>query len=304
MSLLFGQKSKFSVFSQEEREELKVKIQALFESIDGSGPPRKGEQRSYRDGEIDRDEFRQLRWEQIEEILGEEVMRKRFIDVNNDGKLDMEDVWLQLDTNEDSKITPLEFLHECLGEAFVYPEDAKEAYDVYRDQEFHLPVPQLGNALRALGLNPSELEVMMIVNKYDTNADGYIDPDEWKSIVEDILHFPKDDRDRLRDAFTLLAKNQRDANGDPSISTEELVFVRYSTAILVLILLHSTAAHIHQPVRVTWCAAVHVYSSNRLDCRLQWSDEVFIGGGIYSGGCWGYMWWIMCRRKQHMYGRC
>eukprot|EP00041_Stephanoeca_diplocostata_P012227 m.204024 g.204024 ORF g.204024 m.204024 type:complete len:288 (+) comp18869_c0_seq1:238-1101(+) len=225
MSLLFGQKSKFSVFSQEEREELKVKIQALFESIDGSGPPRKGEQRSYRDGEIDRDEFRQLRWEQIEEILGEEVMRKRFIDVNNDGKLDMEDVWLQLDTNEDSKITPLEFLHECLGEAFVYPEDAKEAYDVYRDQEFHLPVPQLGNALRALGLNPSELEVMMIVNKYDTNADGYIDPDEWKSIVEDILHFPKDDRDRLRDAFTLLAKNQRDANGDPSISTEELVFV-------------------------------------------------------------------------------
>lgn len=49
----------------------------------------KGELRSYRDGEIDRDEFKQLRWEQIEEILGEEIMRKRFIDVNNDGKVNL-----------------------------------------------------------------------------------------------------------------------------------------------------------------------------------------------------------------------
>ena len=36
-----------------------------------------------------------------------------------------------------------------------------EAYDILRDQEENLPIGQLGDGLRALGLNPTEVQVMV-----------------------------------------------------------------------------------------------------------------------------------------------
>lgn len=124
-----------------------------------------------------------------------------------------------------------------------------EAYDILRDQEENLPIGQLGDGLRALGLNPTEVQVMVsdaitapvvsgsgsrantaartqeMANKYDTNADGEIDVDEWRSIVKDMLMFRKDDRRVLRDMFATVAKDTRDDKGQPAIATEELVFI-------------------------------------------------------------------------------
>jgi hypothetical protein len=50
---------------------------------------------------------------------------------------------------------------ECLGEAFCTHEEAMEAYDILRDQNENLPIEQLGDGLRALGLNPTEVQVMV-----------------------------------------------------------------------------------------------------------------------------------------------
>lgn len=76
-----------------------------------------------------------------------------------------------------------EFLSECLGEHFVSNYDLLEAFDIFRDQLDAIPVENVGDALRALGFNPTESEVMQYINKYDTNADGHLDLEEWKAIV-------------------------------------------------------------------------------------------------------------------------
>jgi hypothetical protein len=67
--------------------------------------------------------------------------------------------------------------------------------------------------------------VQEMANKYDTNADGEIDTQEWNSIVKDMLIFRKDDRRVLKEMFATVAKDTRDGDGKPAIATEELVFI-------------------------------------------------------------------------------
>jgi Ca2+-binding EF-hand superfamily protein len=62
-----------------------------------------------------------------------------------------------------------------------------------------------------------------MANKYDDNADGSIDREEWKKIVGDMMKFPKDDRKTLMKAFEKVAKGGKGAQAQ--ISTEELVYV-------------------------------------------------------------------------------
>ena len=54
-------------------------------------------------------------------------------------------------------------------------EAALEAFDILRDQDPNLSVEKVGDALRAIGYNPTDSEVMDLVNKFDTNADGEIE---------------------------------------------------------------------------------------------------------------------------------
>jgi hypothetical protein len=73
-------------------------------------------------------------------------------------------------------------------------------------------------------MNPTEQQVMDLANKYDTNADGVLDRDEWKSIVDDMMKFPRVNRQNLKRAFEKVAKGQGQG-AEAEISTEELVFV-------------------------------------------------------------------------------
>jgi hypothetical protein len=97
-------------------------------------------------------------------------------------------VWMKLDTNSDSTLTvrrpsllctrggqnnfgsylislapgylqPEEFLAECLDESYCSMAEAMEAYEIIRDQHDELPVENLGDAIRAIGLNPTSQQV-------------------------------------------------------------------------------------------------------------------------------------------------
>jgi len=96
---------------------------------------------------------------------------------------------------------------------------AMEAFDILRDQEDNLSVEKVGEALRAIGFNPTDAEVMDLVNKFDTNADGEISKAEWEEMVKDMDQFPKDNEEDIKNAFAVVAK------GDPTISTAELTFI-------------------------------------------------------------------------------
>merc|ERR1719231_697519 len=98
-------------------------------------------------------------------------------------------------------------------------EAALEAFDILRDQDPNLSVEKVGEALRAIGYNPTDAEVMDLVNKFDTNADGEISKAEWEEMVKDMDQFPKDNEEDIKNAFAVVAK------GDPTISTAELTFI-------------------------------------------------------------------------------
>lgn len=172
-------------------------------------------------GGIDRKTFNEkLSWEKLEEILGADRMKERFSDLTGDGIVNMDDVWLQLDTNMDSTISIEEFVSECLGEPFFTEEDAEEVYDIYRDQEVTMPIDALGDALAALGLNPTAAEIDEITTEYDTNADGFIDQQEWAQILRGMKKPEyKADRSKAREYFRVIAKD------NSYISSEELTFI-------------------------------------------------------------------------------
>eukprot|EP00037_Helgoeca_nana_P006215 m.57546 g.57546 ORF g.57546 m.57546 type:complete len:275 (-) comp17105_c0_seq1:94-918(-) len=217
----------FPEFNQEERKVARDQLIALFKSKDGKSSQANAHNgiKEARDNELSQAEFETIEWSEIESIIGTGIMNHRFKDLDGDNKITMRDVWLKLDSNQDSTVTPDEFMAECLGEAFCTHEEAMEAYDILRDQNENLPIEQLGDGLRALGLNPTEVQVMEMANKYDTNADGEIDTQEWNSIVKDMLIFRKDDRRVLKEMFATVAKDTRDGDGKPAIATEELVFI-------------------------------------------------------------------------------
>eukprot|EP00040_Diaphanoeca_grandis_P037450 m.244079 g.244079 ORF g.244079 m.244079 type:complete len:261 (-) comp33822_c0_seq1:4953-5735(-) len=178
---------------------------------------------------IDRETFKsKLTWQILEDILGQERMKSRFTDLDGDGKVDMDDVWLQLDTNADSTITVEEFVSECLGEPYFTPEDAEEVYGIYRDQEEEMPIEALGDALSALGLNPTEAELSEIKTEYDTNADGKIDLEEWATILKKMAQpVYKADRAMAREYFQIIAKD------NDFIQTDELTFVAKNLGVIL-----------------------------------------------------------------------
>lgn len=130
----------------------------------------------------------------------------------------MEDFWNLLRAHSDSTITVDEFVCDCFGEVYIDPLDAKEIYDVYRDQNEYMPTTAIGDAIRALGFNPTEAEAQDIANKCDINADGVIEPHEWELVLKD-LKIKQDVQSDAKLNFDIVAK------ATDSIPTTELMFV-------------------------------------------------------------------------------
>lgn len=204
-------------FDDDKRESALRELRAVFKTVSSQKGSFLGDARA---NEVSRAEFKKLNWADLEKIMGKDIMRERFPDAGNN----LDAAWLLLDTNKDSSITPEEFFHECLNETYCSHVEAMEAYDILRDQNEELPVADLGNAIRAIGLNPTEQQVQEMIIKYDTNSDGVLDREEWSAIVDDMMKFPKDDRKTLLNAFEKVSKG-KGKGVDSEISTDELCFV-------------------------------------------------------------------------------
>lgn len=116
-------------------------------------------------------------------------------------------------------------------------------------------VSLIKKALRAIGYNPSEVQVMDIVNKYDVNADGKIDNGEWKQICNSLSQNLGADYDEkliadIKENFQLLAK------GQSTISTSE-----YETNG------HQTSAYTHIHTRAQTC--IHIISRAQGHCFVE-----------------------------------
>ncbi|KAH7285408.1 hypothetical protein KP509_33G026800 [Ceratopteris richardii] len=101
--------------------------------------------------------------------------------------------------------TTVSALHRELKEAFT-------RFDANGDGKIS-PL-ELGSVLRSLGDNPSEEDILLMVEEVDQDGDGFIDLQEFLLLNADTCSSKPED---LREAFMVF-----DANADGKISVEEL----------------------------------------------------------------------------------
>jgi calmodulin len=100
---------------------------------------------------------------------------------------------------------------------------AKEVADcfvIYANQDGMLPVEDLGTCLRALGWNPSEVEVQAYINTADSDGTGTIPFDLFKEVVAQQEQVPPVTKEQLKEAFHVF-----DKDGKGAIPTAELEFM-------------------------------------------------------------------------------
>lgn len=178
--------------------------------------------REMQDEKISKVEFTtHVTWDKLKNTIGPEYMAK-FQDQDGDGDTDMDDIWLQLDEDRSGHVTLDEFVSALLDR----PTPEKEVFMVYMNDAGNLPSDVVGDALRAMGYNPSDAEVMKIVNKFDVNADKEIDPDEWAAIVKSMPP-PNDARiiEDVKASFGIMSKCAAGQEEKAQVETAELEYV-------------------------------------------------------------------------------
>jgi Ca2+-binding EF-hand superfamily protein len=187
-------------------------------SVDGLSPEDfYALQNSAHDWSVNKAEFKaKMTWAKFTEVLGATYM-ERFKDLDGDGDVDMDDIWLQLDADGSGTLSIEEFAYSVLDRPAAW----KEVFEIF-SEEGNISVDDLGAAVRSLGFNPDDAEVMAIVNKYDVNADGNLDYSEFAEIVKGLNTVLPDDvelKAKIQENFSILAK------GATTITTGELSYV-------------------------------------------------------------------------------
>lgn len=68
-------------------------------------------------------------------------------------------------------------MHESLPAGLL--EEAHEAFRLFSDAESHMNIRHLYGALRSMGVDATDKDVMTICETHDPDGRGYIDLDEW-----------------------------------------------------------------------------------------------------------------------------
>mmetsp|Transcript_39640 Transcript_39640/g.48264 ORF Transcript_39640/g.48264 Transcript_39640/m.48264 type:complete len:156 (-) Transcript_39640:176-643(-) len=95
--------------------------------------------------------------------------------------------------------------------------DLKEAFSMFdTNGDGTIEAKELREVMRSLGQNPTNREVMEMINSVDDNSDGSIDFDEFVILMQSKKSRSDPDKE-LRDAFKVF-----DADGNGTISRSEL----------------------------------------------------------------------------------
>ncbi|EGD78636.1 calmodulin [Salpingoeca rosetta] len=98
--------------------------------------------------------------------------------------------------------------------------DANEVFLVYSKEPGSMHVENIGSALRALGFNPSDVDVQGYITEADYDGSGTIDLSTFRDIVQQQEEKPKATQEELEKAFVVF-----DKDGKGSIPTEELRYM-------------------------------------------------------------------------------
>ncbi|KAI8582858.1 hypothetical protein K450DRAFT_225157 [Umbelopsis ramanniana AG] len=91
----------------------------------------------------------------------------------------------------------------------------RETFQMFdKDNDGSITAQELGTVIRSFGMNPTEAELMDMVNEVDTNGNGTIDFEEFLVLTQNLK---SDQADYIRDAFDAF-----DADKSGTISREEL----------------------------------------------------------------------------------
>ncbi|XP_060570280.1 uncharacterized protein LOC132728623 isoform X2 [Ruditapes philippinarum] len=94
----------------------------------------------------------------------------------------------------------------------------QEAFKLYdKDNDGIISIQKLGRVLRAMGLNPTEIEVQEMIDEVDSEGTGNLDFESFLNILASRKFDDEDHEDALKEAFRMF---DRDGNG--YIDAEEL----------------------------------------------------------------------------------
>ncbi|XP_077987791.1 uncharacterized protein LOC144442349 [Glandiceps talaboti] len=97
----------------------------------------------------------------------------------------------------------------------------RECFSLFdKNKDYKIDASEMGFVMRALGQNPTEAELEVMIAENDLDANGTIDFSEFCHLMAKRLNSPGDPKEELRAAFRIF-----DRNNDGFVVAKELKYV-------------------------------------------------------------------------------
>ncbi|VVC36899.1 EF-hand domain pair [Cinara cedri] len=127
---------------------------------------------------------------------------------------------------EDEEVPRLQFSARELLPVELF-EETQEAFGLFSDAEGHLNIRHLYGALRSMGIDATDKDVMVICETHDPDGRGYVDLDQWTVAVARRL---AEDGDRRKSFRARLAAGDKGKTGQVTIAHARTVIETFDPA--------------------------------------------------------------------------
>ena len=98
--------------------------------------------------------------------------------------------------------------------------EIKEFFDNFdKDNDGAITIKELTSIMRALGLNPSELDIQEIIKKYDKSESGKIEFSDYFDLIQQKYKEPESEEDLIQ----ALKLSNKEGGGIPVIEIEHIL---------------------------------------------------------------------------------